>query len=98
MSISSTSRASEDSGAYDIAKWIGVDTTWPPEFVQGLWDEIIPEIETWRQIGVFGPPVVVPMPRFRIAFLGWSDVIPGLWQDKLRPSLALHGLNKSGST
>lgn len=46
--------------AYDLAKWIGADTTLPPELVQGLWDEILPEIDTWRQIGVFGPPVVVP--------------------------------------
>ena len=46
--------------AYDIAQWIGIDTALPPELVQGLWDELLPEIETWRQIGVFGPPVAVP--------------------------------------
>jgi uncharacterized protein (TIGR03086 family) len=46
--------------AYDIAKWIGTDTTLPPELVQGLWDELLPEIEAWRQIGVFGAPVPVP--------------------------------------
>lgn len=46
--------------AYDIAKWIGAGTTLPPELVQGLWDEILPEIDMWRQIGVFGPPVAVP--------------------------------------
>jgi uncharacterized protein (TIGR03086 family) len=46
--------------AYDLAKWIGTDTTLPPELVQGLWDEILPEIDMWRQIGVFGPPVPVP--------------------------------------
>lgn len=46
--------------AYDIAKWIGTDTTLPPELVQGLWDELLPEIDMWRQIGVFGPPVPVP--------------------------------------
>jgi uncharacterized protein (TIGR03086 family) len=46
--------------AYDIAKWIDTDTTLPPELVQGLWDELLPEIEGWRQIGVFGPPVPVP--------------------------------------
>jgi uncharacterized protein (TIGR03086 family) len=46
--------------AYDIARWIGVDTTLPPDLVQGLWDEILPEVEQWRQIGVFGPAVPVP--------------------------------------
>ena len=46
--------------AYDIARWIGADTTLPPELVQGLWDEILPEIDVWRQIGVFGPPFPVP--------------------------------------
>lgn len=45
--------------AYDIARWIGSDATLPPDLVQGLWDEILPEIEVWRQIGVFGPPVPV---------------------------------------
>jgi len=45
--------------AYDIAKWIDSDTTLPPELVQGLWDELLPEIDMWRQIGVFGPPVPV---------------------------------------
>ena len=35
-------------------------TTLSPELVQGLWDELFPEIDMWRQIGVFGPPVPVP--------------------------------------
>ena len=46
--------------AYDIARWIGIDTSLPPALVKGLWDEILPEIDVWRQIGVFGPPVPVP--------------------------------------
>jgi hypothetical protein len=46
--------------AYDIARWIGIDTTLPTWLVQGLWDEILPEIDMWRQIGVFGLPVPVP--------------------------------------
>ncbi len=46
--------------AYDIARWIGINTTLPTELVQGLYDEILPEIDMWRQIGVFGPPVSVP--------------------------------------
>ena len=46
--------------AYDIARWIDTDTTLPTELVQGLWDELLPEIEMWRKIGVFGPPIPVP--------------------------------------
>ena len=46
--------------AHDIAKVIGVDDQLPAELVQGLWDEISPHAEEWRQIGVFGPKVEVP--------------------------------------
>ena len=45
---------------YDIAKFIGADTTMPDDLVQGLWDEIAPEAEQWRQMGVFGAAVEVP--------------------------------------
>ena len=45
---------------YDIAKFIGADTTMPDDLVQGLWDEIVPEAEQWRQMGVFGAAVEVP--------------------------------------
>jgi hypothetical protein len=46
--------------AYTIAKYIGVDSTLPSALVQGMWDEFQPEIEQWRALGVFGPPVAVP--------------------------------------
>lgn len=46
--------------AHDIAKVIGVDATLPADLVQGIWDEISPHAEAWRQIGVFGPRVDVP--------------------------------------
>jgi uncharacterized protein (TIGR03086 family) len=46
--------------AYDIAKWIGVDTQLGDDLVQGMWDEFAPEVEQWRQMGVFGPAVAVP--------------------------------------
>jgi hypothetical protein len=46
--------------AHDIAKVIGVDSTLPDELVQGLWEELSPNVEEWRKIGVFGPEVVVP--------------------------------------
>ena len=45
---------------YDIAKFIGADTTMPDDLVQGLWGEIALEAEQWRQMGVFGPAVEVP--------------------------------------
>jgi len=45
---------------YDIAKFIGADTTMPDDLVQELWDEIAPEAEQWRQMGVFGAAVEVP--------------------------------------
>jgi len=46
--------------AYDIAKFIGADTTPPPDLVRGLWVEIAPGAEEWRKLGVYGPAVPVP--------------------------------------
>lgn len=46
--------------AHDIAKVIGASTKLPDDLVQGLWEEIEPHAEEWRQIGVFGPAVEVP--------------------------------------
>ena len=46
--------------ARDIAKVIGVDPNLPDELVQGLWDEISPQAEQWRKIGVFPAAVQVP--------------------------------------
>ncbi len=46
--------------AYDIARWIGVSTALPPDLVQGMWDEFLPEAEAWRRMGVFRPAVPVP--------------------------------------
>ena len=31
-----------------------------PDLVQAMWDEFLPQAETWRQMGVFGPAVDVP--------------------------------------
>jgi len=39
---------------------IGVDTALPADLVAGLWEELEPHAEQWRQIGVFGPKVDVP--------------------------------------
>ena len=45
--------------AYDIARWIGVSTVLPPDLVQGMWDELVPEIDAWRAMGVYGEAVPV---------------------------------------
>jgi len=46
--------------AHDIAQVIGVEAALPAELVQGLWDEISPHADEWRQFGVF--PAAVPVP------------------------------------
>jgi uncharacterized protein (TIGR03086 family) len=46
--------------AHDIAKVIGIDFVLPDELVQGIWDEISPQAEEWRAIGVFTAAVPVP--------------------------------------
>jgi hypothetical protein len=46
--------------AHDIAKVIDVDFPLPAELVQGIWDEISPQAEKWRAIGVFPAAVAVP--------------------------------------
>jgi len=46
--------------AHDIAPAIGVDAALSPELVQGLWDEISPNAEAWRKIGVLPPALPVP--------------------------------------
>jgi uncharacterized protein (TIGR03086 family) len=45
---------------YDLAKVIGGDTTMPAALVQGLFDVVIPHVEEWRTLGVFGPEIPVP--------------------------------------
>lgn len=46
--------------ARDVAKVIGAHFEMPADLVQGLWDEISPNAEEWRAIGVFGKAVPVP--------------------------------------
>jgi len=47
--------------ARDIARVVGVDPTLPDDLVQGIWDEVSPNAEQWRAIGVF--PAAVPVPE-----------------------------------
>jgi hypothetical protein len=46
--------------AWSIAKFIGLDYSLPSELVEGLWERVMPNVETWRSMGVFGPEVEVP--------------------------------------
>ena len=45
--------------ARDIARLIGVNDRLPDALAQGIWNEIAPHAEEWRQIGVFGPRIEV---------------------------------------
>jgi uncharacterized protein (TIGR03086 family) len=45
--------------AWEIAKVIGADPNLPDDLVQGLWDEISPHADEWRQYGVFPPAIPV---------------------------------------
>ncbi len=47
--------------AYDIGQELGLVADLPADLVQGLWDEVSPNAEQWRAIGVF--PVAVPVPE-----------------------------------
>jgi uncharacterized protein (TIGR03086 family) len=46
--------------AHDIAKVIGADANLSPELVQGIWEELEPNAEEWRALGVFPPAIPVP--------------------------------------
>jgi hypothetical protein len=45
--------------AHDIAKVIGADPTLPEDLVQGIWEEVSPNAEEWRAIGIF--PAAIPV-------------------------------------
>jgi hypothetical protein len=46
--------------AHDLALAIGIVPALAPELVEGVWDEVSPNAEEWRSIGVF--PAAVPVP------------------------------------
>lgn len=45
---------------YDIAKLIAADTKLPPDLVEAFYEQVKPDAEAWRAMGVFGPKVEVP--------------------------------------
>lgn len=46
--------------AWDIAGLVGADRTLPAELVSGMWEQLSPVADQWRQMGVFGPAAPVP--------------------------------------
>ncbi len=46
--------------AYDIAVELGLDPTLPDELVTGMWEQLSPVADEWRQYGVFEARVEVP--------------------------------------
>ncbi len=46
--------------AWEIAGLVGADRTLPADLVSGMWAELAPVADQWREIGVFGPAVPVP--------------------------------------
>ena len=48
------------SRVYDLSRFLGLDSTLPPELVEGLLWELEPRAEQWRSFHVIGEPVDVP--------------------------------------
>jgi hypothetical protein len=46
--------------AWLIPKHLGIDYSLPTTLVDQLWEQVVPQIDGWRAMGVFGPEVEVP--------------------------------------
>lgn len=46
--------------AVDLARLIDGEAMLPTTLVQGIWDEVYPHVEAWREIGVYPAAVMVP--------------------------------------
>jgi hypothetical protein len=46
--------------AWSIAKLVGLEYSLPEPLVDGLWEQVVPQIDQWRAMGVFPPEVEVP--------------------------------------
>ncbi len=46
--------------AWSIAKFIGLDYSLPDPLVDGLWEVLGPQIDSFRAMGVFPPEITVP--------------------------------------
>jgi uncharacterized protein (TIGR03086 family) len=47
--------------SHDLARAIGLDGDLPEDLVKAVWDIVEPHSDEWRQLGVFGPEVDVPV-------------------------------------
>lgn len=69
--------------SWTIARLVELDYEMPTDLVENLWDQVVPRIDEWRSMGVFGAPVEVPAGADRqTALLG----LTGFWV----PSRATH--------
>ncbi|MEB0001918.1 hypothetical protein E3O55_03450 [Cryobacterium sp. MDB1-18-2] len=46
--------------AWSIANYLGLEYALPAPLVDLLWEQILPQVDDWRQYGVFPPEVEVP--------------------------------------
>lgn len=46
--------------AWSIAKVLGLEYSLPPELVEGLWEHVGPQVDAFREMGVFPPEIEVP--------------------------------------
>ncbi len=46
--------------AWSIAKLLGMEYSLPPELVEGLWEHVGPQVDAFREMGVFPPEIEVP--------------------------------------
>lgn len=46
--------------AWSVARLVGIEFSLPEPLVDNLWEQILPQVDDWRAMGVFGPEVEVP--------------------------------------
>ena len=46
--------------AWSVARLVGIEFSLPAPLVDNLWDQVLPKVDDWRAMGVFGPAVEVP--------------------------------------
>ncbi|MBC7442721.1 MAG: hypothetical protein H7311_09410 [Ramlibacter sp.] len=57
--------------AWSIARLTGLDYSLPSPLVQNLWEQIVPQVDAWRTMGVFGAEVdVSPQADLETRLLG----------------------------
>ncbi|TFD16965.1 hypothetical protein [Cryobacterium sp. TMT2-23] len=57
--------------AWSIARLIGLDYFLPAPLVENLWEQIVPQADAWRTMGVFGPEIdVSPQADLETRLLG----------------------------